>query len=80
MNIIEEIEAAACDYTYENEAPDYEIVYELVDSAWWPRIRAALEAAQEMDKDLTIMHQWTGRPLTNDSQRKFREAMERSDR
>jgi hypothetical protein len=63
MNLIEEIEAAS---------------NEIVHSAWWQRIKAALEAAQRMDSALECRDdgmQGAGQVL-HDAQCKFREAME----
>lgn len=84
MNLVEEIESAAINYnTFENGASDYEIAYELVDSPWWPRIKAALEVAQEMVSAINNDVEYPGPPHDGtgkecpicQSYRKFREAM-----
>lgn len=84
MSLIEEIEAAAQPYT-ERAAADaalFDTRYPaalLVSSPWWPRIKAALVAAQELDAacsgkemflDLIIEAKRIGQ-----AQRKFREAI-----
>lgn len=76
MNLIKEIEAAA------HECADTETLAAflspqqaaqlIVGSLWWPRIRAALEAARGMDVRLTFEGQ------DSIHQRRFREAMKGS--
>jgi hypothetical protein len=66
MNLIEEIELADTQITSEFRTTDL-----------WLSIKAALEAAQEMDRDLcAVGHQYTTRSNTTFSQDKFRAAME----
>ena len=87
MNLIEEIEADAKlvqdfhderervnpnDGTWNNCGKEAE-AWTLVQYEWWPRIKAALLAAQEMDKHLDKLGVVFD---PEEAQRKFREAME----
>jgi hypothetical protein len=67
MNLIEEIEA---DY---KGVQDRVPAYQLLHSPYWPRIKAALEAAQEMDYQLDGYRE-KGRDVLT-CQHKFRKVM-----
>ena len=75
--LIDEIEAAAKRYKLDAEVineTEFE-ADELVTSSWWPRVRAALLAAQEMDIEISELSQVDSPTMRTDGQRQFREAM-----
>ena len=84
MNLIEEIEAAG---NFEDplkfDADQNMIASHFIETPWWPRIKAALEAAQEMELQVRGMHEaYFGVHKAGDDcsvcdrTRKFRAAME----
>lgn len=64
MNLITEIEASE----------SHEAIL-LRHSVYWPRIKAALEAAKEMDEELTSLYDELILPGPGDAVREFRAAM-----
>jgi len=76
MSLIEEIESAALQAAITSDEVGV-TCDAFIDTPYWPRVRAALKAAQEMD---AAIQEWTDRyEITNgyveEKRRKFREAM-----
>jgi len=85
MSLIDEIEAAAKQVTISADMPglvvgnDHDVTaFHFVESPWWTRIKAALEAGQEMEHELHGRLAGLNPELTA-AQAKFRGAMKCSD-
>lgn len=77
MNLIEEIESAAEAWgTQQQPSAFFKLkAAQLIDAPFWPRIKAALESAKEMDETLTSQRSMPGM-YPWPSQINFRAAME----
>ena len=77
MSLIEEIEVAANLRPLPTHAAMYkdQFALEITMSPWWARIKAALEHAQQIDKDLDVMIGDYRPGAMTKSQRNFREVM-----